>query len=74
MLTHQLKSCYHHYSYFLIWMILLSIRRKLIGILGEHTNRIKDRAYTREEIKKIIDASDLKYKVQVSLMVLPVAE
>jgi hypothetical protein len=35
-------------------MILLSIRRKLIGILGEHTKRIKDRAYTREEIKKII--------------------
>lgn len=34
-------------------------RKKINRYLGEHVKTIKDRAYTREEIKKIIDASDL---------------
>ncbi len=45
------------------------VNRKKIGkFLGEHTKKVKDRAYTREEIKKIVDASDRKYKVFVLLM------
>jgi integrase len=44
-------------------------KRKINRYLGEHTKTIKDRAYTREEIKKLIDACDLKYKVIVSFMV-----
>jgi hypothetical protein len=50
-------------------MILLN-KKKINRYLGDHTKTINDRAYTREEIKKIIDASDLKYKVIVSLMVI----
>ena len=44
-------------------------KRKINMYLGEHTKTIKDRAYTREEIKKLIAACDLKYKVIVSFMV-----
>jgi integrase len=44
-------------------------KRKINRYLGEHTKTIKDRAYTREEIKKLIDACDLKYKVIISFMV-----
>lgn len=45
------------------------INRKRIGrYLGEHVKTIKDRAYTKEEIKKMIDASDIKFKVFITLM------
>ena len=44
-------------------------KRKINRYSGEHTETIKNRAYTREEIKKLIDACDLKYKVIVSFMV-----
>ena len=45
------------------------INRKKIGkYLGEHIKTIKDRAYTVDEIKKIVDACDLKYKIIVTMM------
>lgn len=37
--------------------------RKIHRYLWEHIKTVKDRAYTREEIKKLIDACDLKYKL-----------
>jgi integrase len=43
-------------------------RKKIARYLGEHIKTVKDRAYTREEIKKIVDASSLKYKIIVTLM------
>ncbi len=44
-------------------------RKKINRYLGENIKTIKDRAYTREEIKQIIETCDLKFKVVVSLMV-----
>ena len=43
-------------------------RKKLGRYLGEHVKTVKDRAYTREEIKKIVNACNLKYKIVVTLM------
>ena len=43
-------------------------KKKINRYLGEHTKTVKDRAYTRAEIKQIVDACDLKYKVVVLLM------
>src|SRR5215217_1259845 len=45
------------------------LNRKKIGkFLGEHIKTVRDRAYTREEIQKIVESCDLKYKVFVLLM------
>jgi hypothetical protein len=43
-------------------------RKKIARYLGEHIKTVKDRAYTIEEIKKIVDASSIKYKIIVTLM------
>lgn len=43
-------------------------KNKINRYLGERTRTVKDRTYTRKEIKKILDACSLKYKVVVSLM------
>jgi integrase len=56
------------YLFFTMNDIVLN-RKKINRYLGEHIKTIKDRAYTREEIKKIVDACDLKFKVVVTLMV-----
>jgi hypothetical protein len=47
----------------------ITLNKKEINRYLEHTKTIKDRAYTREEIKKLIDACDLKYQVIVSFVV-----
>lgn len=44
-------------------------RHKIARFMGEHKKTVKDRAYTRDEIKRIVDACDLKYKIVVTLMV-----
>jgi len=45
------------------------INRKKIGkFQGEKIKAIKDRAYTKEEIQKIIENCDIKFKVVISLM------
>ena len=45
------------------------VNRKKIGkYLGEHIKTIKDRGYTHEEIRKMLDVSDLKFKVFITLM------
>ena len=43
-------------------------KEKISRYLGEHIKTIKDRAYTASEIKKMIDASDIKFKVFITLM------
>ncbi len=43
-------------------------KKKFSKYLLEHVRTIKDRAYARSEIKRILDACDLKYKVVVLLM------
>jgi integrase len=43
-------------------------KKKISRYAGEHEKTVKDRAYTRDEIRKIVDACDLKYKVVVLLM------
>ena len=43
-------------------------RKKLGKYLGEHVKTVKDRGYTIEEIKKIIDTCSLKYKIAVTIM------
>jgi integrase len=43
-------------------------KKKINRYLGERTRTGKDRTYTREEIKKILDACYLKYKVVISLI------
>ncbi|HJT83027.1 MAG TPA: phage integrase N-terminal SAM-like domain-containing protein, partial [Nitrososphaeraceae archaeon] len=44
-------------------------KKKISRNFPENIKTVKDRAYTIEEIKKIIDSSDLKMKIVVSLMV-----
>ena len=45
------------------------INRKKIGkFQGEKIKAVKDRAYTKEEIQKIIENCDIKFKVVISLM------
>ena len=56
------------YLFFTMNDIVLN-RKKINRYLGEHVKTIKDRAYTREEIKQILETCDLKFKVVVSLMV-----
>jgi hypothetical protein len=41
-------------------------KKKINRYLGERTRTGKDRTYTREEIKKILDACYLKYKGVIS--------
>jgi integrase len=43
-------------------------KKKISRYVGEHEKTVKDHAYSREQIKRIIDACDLKYKVVVLLM------
>jgi hypothetical protein len=43
-------------------------RKKLGKYLGEHVKTVKDRSYTIEEIKKIVDVCSLKYKIAVTIM------
>ena len=42
--------------------------RKIDKFLGERTCKIKDRAYTHEVIKKLIDAADIRVKIIILLM------
>jgi hypothetical protein len=44
--------------------------RKIDKFLGERTCKIKDRAYTHEVIKKLIDATDIRVKIIILLMAL----
>ena len=79
-IAHIMKMRKKNYSYSSMKVMLSSLflffdmnditlnKRKINRYFGEHTKTIKDRAYTREEIK-LIDACDLKYKVIVSFMV-----
>lgn len=55
------------YLFFTMNDIVLN-RKKINRYLGEHVKTIKDRAYTRTEIKQILENCDLKFKVVVSLM------
>jgi integrase len=43
-------------------------KKKINRYIGEHIKTIKDRAYTREEIKLIVDNCSLKHKISVLLM------
>ncbi len=43
-------------------------KKKIYRYLGEHVKTVEDRGYTREEVKKILEACNLKYKVVVTLM------
>lgn len=43
-------------------------RKKLGKYLGEHVKTVKDRGYNIEEIKKIVDSCNLKYKIAVTIM------
>ena len=46
------------------------LNRKKIGkYLGEHIKTVKDRSYTLEELKKILESCNLKHKIIVTLMV-----
>jgi len=41
---------------------------KIDKFLGERTCKIKDRTYTHEVIKKLIDAADIRVKIIILLM------
>jgi integrase len=43
-------------------------KKKINMFKGETTRKVVDRAYTREEIKKILDISDLRTKIIILLM------
>jgi integrase len=43
-------------------------KKKISRYIGEHVKTVKDRAYTIEEIKKILSCCNLKYKIVVTLM------
>ena len=60
----RLNAIYHFYD-----MNDVSLNKKKIKMFkGEYTKRVLDRAYTYEEIKKILDVSDLRAKTIVLLM------
>lgn len=43
-------------------------RKKIARYLGEHIKTVKDRGYTIDEIKKIVDCCSLKYNIVVTMM------
>jgi integrase len=60
----RLNAIYHFYD-----MNDVSLNKKKIKMFkGEYIRKVVDRAYTREEIKKILDVSDLRAKTIVLLM------
>jgi integrase len=60
----RLNAIYHFYD-----MNDIPLNKKKINMFkGEYSRKVVDRAYTREEIKKILDVSDLRSKVIVLLM------
>ena len=60
----RLNAIYHFYD-----MNDVSLNKKKIKMFkGEYTKRVLDRAYTYEEIKKILDVSDLRAKTIVLVM------
>jgi len=60
----RLNAIYHFYD-----MNDISLNKKKIKMFkGEYTRKVVDRAYTHEEIKKILDVSDLRAKTIVLLM------
>jgi hypothetical protein len=59
-----LYAIYHFYE-----MNDIALNKKKINMFkGEFTRKISDRAYTYEEIRKILDISDLRMKSNVLLM------
>jgi integrase len=60
----RLNAIYHFYD-----MNDVSLNKKKIKMFkGEYTRKVVDRAYTHEDIKKILDISDLRAKTIVLLM------
>ena len=60
----RLNAIYHFYD-----MNDISLNKKKIKMFkGEYTRKVVDRAYLREDIKKILDVSDLRAKTIVLLM------
>lgn len=60
----RLNAIYHFYD-----MNDVSLNKKKIKMFkGEYTRKVVDRAYTHEDIKKILDVSDLRVKTIVLLM------
>jgi site-specific recombinase XerC len=63
-LSHSLYAIYHFYD-----MNDLPLNKKKINMFkGEFRRKVVDRAYSHEEIKKILDVSDLRMKSIVLLM------
>ena len=60
----RLNAIYHFYD-----MNDVSLNKKKIKMFkGESSRKIVDRAYTDKEIKKILDISDMRAKVIISLL------
>jgi site-specific recombinase XerD len=59
-----LNGIYHFYE-----MNDIPLNKKKINMFkGEFTGKVVDRAYTHEEIRKVLDVSDLRMKVMILLM------
>ena len=54
-------------NFFIMNDIVLN-KRKISKFMGEHVKTVKDRGYTLQEIKKILDCCNLKFKIVVTLM------
>jgi len=60
----RLNAIYHFYD-----MNDVALNKKKINMFkGESTKKVADRAYTHEEIKKVLDVSDLRAKIITLLM------
>jgi integrase len=60
----RLNAIYHFYD-----MNDVALNKKKINMFkGEYSRKVVDRSYTHEEIKKVLDVSDLRCKVIVLLM------
>ena len=55
-------------TYFFFINDIVLNKKKISRYMGENVKTVKDRAYTREEIKKIFECCNLKNKIIVSLM------
>src|SRR6266487_3075466 len=63
-LSTRLNAIYHFYD-----MNDIPLNKKKINMFkGERSRKVVDRAYTHDEIKRILDVSDLRSKVIVLLM------
>jgi len=66
--TRSINTMLYAIFHFYIYNDVILNTRKIISYVGQPTLKQEDRPYTHDEIKKILDVSDLRMKVIIGLM------